>query len=105
MISQEEIASLVKMADKLDSEGRVLEAAALDSTIQKLVTAAEKEKDDEEKESGGLTNKQRAAIKGFMTAAERVERAFARGAPRGSCRKVDDLAEQVLEACKSCNLD
>lgn len=105
-ISREEIASMVKMANNLDEAGHVAEAAALDSTIQKLVLAAEKAKekeDEEEKEAAGLSNKQRAALKAFRTSAERVTKVFGNRIPR-SCKKLDDLAEQVLEACETCDL-
>jgi len=99
-----EVKSLLELADRLDQEGKTDEAASLHIAAQKLVQAAAKD-EDEEKTSGGMTNKQKAAIRGFMVAAERVERAFSRGAPRGACRKVDDLAAQVADACKECTLD
>ena len=101
MISKAEIASLVKMAEKYDEEGDTEAAKQLDITIAKLVQAA---KDEEKEESGPkITGAQVRAIKAMRKAAQQCEKAFSRGAPRGACRKLDDLAEQVLAACVECD--
>ena len=98
-----EVKSLLELADRLDQEGKTDEAASLHIAAQKLVQAAAKDEEDE-KEGGKLSAKQKAALKAFQNSAQRVSRVFGNRIPR-SCKKLDDLAEQVIEACSTCDLD
>jgi hypothetical protein len=102
MTVKHEVTQLLKMAEKFDEEGKLEEAASLVATANRLIEAAKEDEDD--KEVAGLSNKQKAALRAFKNAAERVTKVFGNRIPR-SCKELDNLAESVLKACESCDLD
>jgi len=103
IMNKSELDVLIKIADKLDSENREEEAKAVDFAIAKLAAAAEKE-DEEEKDVGGLSGKQKAALKALKTVCERVTKVLGNRIPR-SCKKLDDKCEEILEVMKGMDLD
>ena len=102
-LSKVELENLVKIATKLDDQGMEEEAKQVDLAIAKLVQAA-KEEEKEEATAKGLTGKQKAACRAFRAAAERVDKVFFNGIPR-ACKKLDDLASEVLACCKDIEMD
>lgn len=99
------IAALLKMAEKLEEEGNVEEAADLFHTAEKLVTAAEKEKKEEKGRS--MSGKAKAKFRAVKKAAESLCAADLdyRGPNKKECRKVEMLCEDILEALAECDLD
>ena len=97
---------LVKMAEKADEEGRTDEAMALDIAINKMVTAAAEE-EDETKGSRAMSGKAKAKFRAVKKAAEALTAADLdyRGPHKSSCRKVEMLCEDILEALKDCDFE
>lgn len=107
VVSREEIENLVKMANRLDEEGRRVEAAALDLTIQKLVTAAEEDEKEEEKSARQLSNKAKSKIRAVCKAADSFVQANLdiRGEHKKHLRKLESLCEEICEIAKELKLD
>lgn len=107
VVSHEEIENLVKMANRLDEEGRVAEAAALDLTIKKLVTAAEEEEEKEEKGARQLSNKAKAKIRAVCRAAESLIGADLdlRGEHKKHLKALEDHCEKICEIAKELKLE
>ena len=108
LFSKNEIETLLKMANKYDEEGRTEEALALDSTIQKLlVNAAKEDEDEKEKGSRQMSGKAKAKFRTIKKAAESLVSADLdyRGPSKSSCRKVEMLCEEILEALKDCDFE
>ena len=99
-----EIETLVELANRLDAEEKTDQAMVVDAAIAKLIKSAAEEEEEEKEATSGLTSKQKSALKALHNAADRVTRVFGNRIPR-NCKKLDDLAEQVLEACKNVDLD
>lgn len=99
MQEKQEVAALVKLAEKFEDEGNIVEAQKIDSILLKLAADAEEEKKEKEEGKKGFTAKQKAAIKRLHNAAEMFEKAFARGVPRGLAKKLDNICEDICEMC------
>lgn len=109
-ISTAEIAHLVKMANKLDEEGRTEEALVLDQTIQTLVTAAAKEKEEEEAKEKGprtLSNKAKSKVRQVCKAAKGLIDADLdiRGEKKKLLRELETICERVCEIADELGLD
>jgi hypothetical protein len=101
-----EIESLITLSEKLDEDGKTQESAALYATAQKLIKAAE----EEEKEAKGPRQMSAKAKTKFRAVKKAAESLIAsdldyRGPYKSSCRKVEMLCEEILEALKECHLD
>lgn len=101
-----ELATLIKIAQKLDDEGRTEEARQLDVMIMRM--AAEEEKEEkEEKGAREMSGKAKAKFRAVKKACESLCDADLdyRGQHKAACRKVEMLCEEILEALKDCSLE
>jgi len=108
MFKKADVEALVEMSDKLDSEGNHEEAKRLDVVIASLVRLAEKEKEEEEgKGARQMSGKAKAKFRTLRKAVESLIQADLdyRGPHKNSCRKVEMLAEEILEALKDCDFE
>lgn len=96
--------ALVALAQKFDEEGNLEAAAALDATLIKLAKE-EEEAAEEEKKGRALSGKARAKLRSCVKACQSLVDADldVRGADKKACKKIEDLAEQILEASKECS--
>jgi len=104
MSLSKEMAELVKLANKFDASGMVEAAQQLDATLVKLAAEAEQEA-EEEKKGRELSGKAKAKLRACVKAAQSLVDADLdmRGADKKACKKIEDLAEQILEAAKDCS--
>ena len=100
-----ELATLIKIAQKLDDEGRTDEARQLDSMIMRM--AAEEEKEEKEEKSRAMSGKAKAKFRAVKKACESLCAADLdyRGEHKAACRKVEMLCEEILDVLKDCSFD
>lgn len=99
----QDIAQLLKIAQKYDDEGRTDEARQLDGLAIRLAAEIEKE-EKEEKEARSMSGKAKAKFRAVKKACEALCKADLdyRGEHKKECRKVETLCEDILEALKDC---
>lgn len=101
-----EIETLVNMANELDAKGLTEQSQQLDIAIAKIVQAA-KEEEEDEKASRQMSGKAKAKFRAVKKACESLCQADLdyRGPHKSQCRKVEMLAEEIVEAIKDCDFE
>jgi predicted DNA-binding transcriptional regulator YafY len=102
-----ELENLAQLAERLDAEGKTEEAMAVDMALNKLITAAKEEAEEaEQKGPRAMSNKAKAKFRAVKKACESLVAADLdyRGPNKSSCRKVEMLCEEILDALKDCDL-
>lgn len=94
------IRELVKLAEKLDNEGNIEEAAQLFATAEKM--ADDEEAEGKEPKSRELSGKAKAKLRTIYKAANSFVQADldCRGPHKKACMKVEDFCEQICELLK-----
>jgi hypothetical protein len=96
------VANLLTLAEQFESEGKLDHAASLYATAAKMV---EEEEEKEEKDvKGGMSGKQKAALRALLSTCERVTKVMGDRIPR-RVKKIDDKCEEIIELMKSIDLD
>ena len=96
-----ELEFLTKLAQKYDDEGLTEEASKIDSLIMSRFA-----KEDKKEEGRAMSNKAKAKFRAVQKACQSLCDADLdyRGAHKKECRKVEMLAEDILDALKECDL-
>jgi len=95
---------LVKLAQKFDDEGRTSEAQLLDGLAMKI---ASEQEEDEKKGDRAMSGKAKAKFRALKKAAQSLVDADLdyRGPHKSACRKVEMLAEDMLDALADCDFE
>lgn len=96
----EEIKTLVKLAEKLEDEGRIEDSTSLFATAEKMTEDAEAEA--AEPKSRELSGKAKAKLRTICKAAKSLVDADLdfRGPHKKSCHKVESLCEEICDLLK-----
>jgi len=105
-LKKAELEALVNMANELDEKGLTEQSQQLDIALAKIVQAA-KEEDEEVKGARQMSGKAKAKFRTVRKAVESLIQADLdyRGPHKNSCRKVEMLCEEILEAIKDCDFE